>query len=102
MTLSLVTGGISFYDAPGEVEGSPYRVAPWTDVNGYKMILQVNPSIDKSAHLSKYIAKAKSSEEKSHKAFLRDFGGKVFAVMPVSGTVPADVELRMIAERELL
>ncbi|MDD7543885.1 MAG: hypothetical protein PUK05_06795 [Peptoniphilaceae bacterium] len=69
---------------------------------GIKYILQVNPSIDKSAHLSKYIVKAKSSEEKSHKAFLRDFGGKVFAVMPVSGTVPADVELRMIAERELL
>lgn len=102
MTPSLIIGGIPFYDAPSEIEGSPYWVDLWADVNGYKIGLQVKPSTYKSANLSIYMGKAKASEENGHKAFLRDFGGKVFTVMPVNGTVPADVERKIIAERDLL
>jgi len=102
MTPSLIIGGIPFYDTPSEIEGSPYWVDLWADVNGYKIGLQVKPSTYKSANLSIYMGKAKASEENGHKAFLRDFGGKVFTVMPVNGTVPADVERKIIAERDLL
>ena len=37
MKPALTIGGIPFYDAPSEVEGSPYWVDLWTDVNGYKI-----------------------------------------------------------------
>ena len=43
MKPALTIGGIPFYDAPSEVEGSPYWVDLWTDVNGYKIGLQVKP-----------------------------------------------------------
>ncbi len=102
MTPSLVIGDIPFYDAPSEIEGSPYWVDLWTDVNGYKIGLQIKPSTYRSANLSVYMGKAKSSEEKGHKAFLRDFGGKVFAVMPINGVVSADVTREIVAERDLL
>lgn len=102
MTPSLIIGEIPFYDAPSEIEGSPYWVDLWADINGYKIGLQIKPSTYKSANLSIYMGKAKSSEEKGHKAFLRDFGGKVFTVMPVNGIVLADVECKIIAERDLL
>lgn len=102
MRPSLVIGGIPFYDAPSEVEGSPYWVDLWSDVNGYKIGLQIKPSTYKSANLSIYMGKAKTSEEKGHKEFLRDFGGKVFTIMPVNGTVPFDVEKKIVAERDFL
>ena len=102
MRPSLVIGGIPFYDAPSEVEGSPYWVDLWSDVNGYKIGLQIKPSTYKSANLSIYMGKAKTSEEKGHKEFLRDFGGKVFTIMPVNGTVPPDVEKKIVAERDFL
>lgn len=102
MTPSLTIGGIPFYDAPSEIEGSPYWVDLWTDVNGYKIGLQVKPSSYKSANISIYMGKAKSSEEKGHKAFLRDFGGKVFIVMPTNGTVPSSTEKKILAEYYLL
>ena len=102
MTPSLVIGGIPFYDAPSEVEGSPYWVDLWTDINGYKIGLQVKPSTYRSANVSIYMGKTKSSEEKGHKEFLRDFGGKVFIVMPTNGQVASDVERKILAERDLL
>lgn len=102
MKPSLVIGGIPFFDAPSEIEGAPYWVDLWADVNGYKIGLQVKPSTYKSANISIYMGKAKSSEEKGHKEFLRDYGGKVFVVMPVNGVVPDDVEKKIIAERDLL
>ena len=102
MKPSLIVGDIPFYDAPSEIEGSPYWVDLWADVNGYKIGLQVKPSTYKSANVSIYMGKARSSEESGHKAFLRDFGGKVFIVMPVNGIVPKDVERKIIAERDLL
>jgi len=102
MTPSLVIGGIPFYDAPSEIEGSPYWVDLWTDVNGYKIGLQIKPQSYTSANTTIYMGKAKSSEEKGHKAFLRDFGGKVFTVMPINGNVTADLERKIVAERDLL
>lgn len=102
MKPSLVIGGIPFFDAPSEIEGAPYWVDLWADINGYKIGLQVKPSTYKSANISIYMGKAKSSEEKGHKEFLRDYGGKVFVVMPVNGVVPDDVEKKIIAERDLL
>lgn len=102
MTPSLVIGGIPFYDAPSEIEGSPYWVDLWTDVNGYKIGLQIKPSTYKSANLSIYMGKAKSSEEKGHKAFLRDFGGKVFLATPVNGIVAANIEKATISEYNIL
>jgi len=102
MKPSLIVGDIPFYDAPSEIEGSPYWVDLWADVNGYKIGLQVKPTTYKSANISIYMGKARSSEEKGHKAFLRDFGGKVFIVMPINGTVPEDVARKIIAERDLL
>ena len=71
-------------------------------VNGYKIGLQVTPSTYKSANLSIYMGKARSSEEAGHKAFMRDFGGKVFIVMPVNGEVSKDIEKKILAERDLL
>ncbi len=102
MKPSLIVGDIPFYDAPSEIEGSPYWVDLWADVNGYKIGLQVKPSTYKSANISIYMGKARSSEEKGHKAFLHDFGGKVFIVMPINGTLPEDVARKIIAERDLL
>ena len=102
MIPSLVIGGIPFFDAPSNIEGSPYWADLWTDVNGYKIGLQVKPSTYKSANISIYLGKACSSEKKGHKEFLRDFGGKVFVVMPVNGVVSKDVEKEIVAEQDLL
>ena len=102
MKPSLIVGDIPFFDAPSEIEGSPYWVDLWTDVNGYKIGLQVKPTTYKSASTSIYMGKARSSEEKGHKAFLRDFGGKVFTVMPVNGKLSPEIERKIVAERDLL
>ena len=48
------------------------------------------------------MGKSRSSEEKGHKAFQRDFGGKVFIVMPENGVVSKEIEKKIIAERDLL
>ena len=102
MIPSLVSDGIPFFDAPSEVEGAPYWVDLWTDVNGYKIGLQVKPSTYNSANISIYMGKAKASEEKGHQAFLRDFGGKVFVVMPENGSVSQTMAKKIRAEYNLL
>lgn len=102
MTPSLIIGGIPFYDTPSEIEGSPYWVDLWADVNGYKIGLQVKPSTYNSANISIYMGKARSSEENGHKAFLRDFGGKVFIVNPINGKVSQTIERQILSERDLL
>ena len=102
MNPSLIIGDIPFYDAPSEVEGSPYWVDLWTDVNGYKIGLQIKPSSYKSASISVYMGKAKSSLERGHKEFYRDYGGKVFLITPINGVVSEDVKRKIIAERDLL
>lgn len=102
MKPSLIIGEIPFYDAPSEIEGAPYWVDLWTDVNGYKIGLQVKPQTYSSANIFIYMGKAKTSEEKGHKEFLRDFGGKVFVVSPVKGIVPDEIGQKIEAERDLL
>lgn len=102
MTPALIIGEIPFFDAPSEIEGAPYWVDLWADVNGRKIGLQVKPSSYKSANISIYMGGARSSEEQGHKSFTRDFGGKVFVVNPVNGKVPGDIERKIIAERDLL
>jgi len=102
MNPSLIIAGIPFYDAPAEIEGSPYWVDLWTDINGYKIGLQVKPATYHSANMSIYMGGAKSSEEKGHKAFRRDFGGKVFIVEPVNGAVSERIERQIQSEANLL
>ena len=48
------------------------------------------------------MGKAKASEEKGHQAFLRDFGGKVFVVMPENGSVSQTMAKKIRAEYNLL
>ena len=102
MKPALIIAGIPFYDAPSEIEGSPYWVDLWTDVNGYKIGLQIKTTTYKSANLSIYTGMAKSSEEKGHKAFTRDFGGKVFIVSPQDGKLKTKEIDAIKAEYELL
>ena len=102
MNPSLIIAGIPFYDAPAEIEGSPYWVDLWADINGYKIGLQVKPATYHSANMSIYMGGAKSSEEKGHKAFRRDFGGKVFIVEPVNGAVSERIERQIQSEANLL
>lgn len=84
----IVIDGIVFEDAPSEIEGSPYWVDLWADVNGYKIGIQVKPSSYRSANTSMYSRGAKSSEERGHKLFQRDFGGKVIIITPTNGQIP--------------
>ena len=102
MKPALIIGGIQFYDAPSEIEGSPYWVDLWAEVNGRKIGLQVKPSSYKSANISIYMGGARLSEEQGHKNFTRDFGGKVFIVNPVNGKVSDEIARKIIAERDLL
>lgn len=91
----LTIDGFEFKDTPSEVEGAPYWVDLWADVNGYKVGLQVKPGSYQSASTSFYARGAKASEEAGHKLFRRNFGGKVFVVTPQKGVVP-DKQVTMI------
>ena len=102
MNPALIIGGIPFYDAPDDIEGSPYWVDLWTEINGRKIGLQVKPPTYHSPSLSIYMGRARSSEERGHKKFYEDFGGKVFIVMPTNGVVSPDMESLIIAERDRL
>lgn len=102
MIPSLVIAGILFYDAPKEIEGAPYWVDLWTDVNGYKIGLQVKPNTYHSANASIYMGKARTSENRGHKEFYRDYGGKVFTINPTNGVVGKDVEKQIVAEKKFL
>jgi hypothetical protein len=99
---SLIIAGIPFYETPPEIEGSPYWVDLWADINGYKIGLQVKPSSYSSANTSIYMGGAKTSEEIGHKQFSRDFGGKVFVVTPHEGTVSKACEKQIAEYRDLL
>ena len=102
MKPSLCIAGVPFYDAPSEIEGSPYWVDLWTDINGYKIGLQVKPKSYNCASVSIYMGKARSSEEKGHRLFKQNFGGQVFVVMPIEGCVPKTIEDKILNEVELL
>ena len=69
---------------------------------GIKLDCRLNPQ-----HISRRIypsiwEKHVPRKKKGIKSFLRDFGGKVFVVMPVNGMVPPNVEKAIIAESNLL
>lgn len=98
----LIIDGIVFEDAPSEIEGAPYWVDLWTDVNGYKIGLQVKPTTYQSANTSFYSRGAKSSEDDGHKRFRRDFGGKVFIITPQNGVVPEKQITQIRHEYDLL
>ena len=53
-------------------------------------------------YMSIYMGDAKSSKEKGHKTFCRDFGGKVFIVEPVNGSVSERIERQIKDEAKLL
>ena len=98
----LIIDGIIFEDAPSEIEGAPYWVDLWTDVNGYKIGLQVKPTTYQSANTSFYSRGAKSSEDAGHKQFRCDFGGKVFIITPQNGVVPEKQITQIRHEYDLL
>ena len=102
MSPSLIIADIPFYDTPPEIVGSPYWVDLWTDVNGYKVGLQVKPSSYRSANMSIYMGGAKTAEEQGHKLFLRYYGGEVFVVTPKNGSVSMQMEKRIKAYCEKL
>ena len=76
---------ISFYDAPDDIEGSPYWVDLWGSVNGYRIGLQIKPKTYKAASISIYTGKARSSQNKGHKLFQDRYGGKVLVATPKKG-----------------
>ena len=98
----LIIDGIVFEDAPSEIEGAPYWVDLWTNVNGYKIGLQVKPTTYQSANTSFYSRGAKSSEDAGHKRFRCDFGGKVFIITPLNGIVPEKQITQIRHEYDLL
>jgi hypothetical protein len=73
---------LAFYDAPSDIEGSPYWVDLWASVNGYRIGLQIKPQTYKAASVAVYSGKAMSSQKKGHKLFKEKYGGKVFIVSP--------------------
>lgn len=92
---ALTIADIPFYETPSYIEGSPYWVDLWADVNGYKIGLQVKPSTYNSPNVAAYMGRSKTSEESGHKKFRNDFGGDVFIVTPKNGTVSTQMERRI-------
>jgi len=87
MPPSLVIADVPFYDAPSEMEGSPYWVDLWAHVNGYRIGLQVKPKTYRASSLSIYTGKARSCQMRGHMLFEERFGGKVLVVIPQKGDV---------------
>jgi hypothetical protein len=84
---ALRIANLPFYDAPSEIEGSPYWVDLWGHVNGYRIGLQVKPKSFQSASMSIYAGKARSSQARGYDLFKEKFGGKVIIVTPQNGQV---------------
>ncbi|MEM3433263.1 MAG: hypothetical protein QXI12_06355 [Candidatus Methanomethyliaceae archaeon] len=84
---AIVIDGLAFYDTPSEIEGSPYWVDLWADVNGYKIGLQIKPKSYRSCNISIYTGKARKSYENGHKKFKDKYGGKVIVVTIDNGMV---------------
>jgi hypothetical protein len=99
---SLIIANLPFYDAPSEIEGSPYWVDLWADVNGYRIGLQVKPKTFRASSLSIYTGKARSSQARGHDLFQEKFGGKVFTVTLQGGQVEPKALDDIIMEVERL
>ena len=52
--------------------------------------------------MSIYMGGAKSTEERGHKIFCQNFGGKVFIIEPVNGSVSERTERQIKDEAKLL
>ena len=102
MRPALVIAGVRFFDAPSDIEGSPYWVDLWASVNGYRIGLQVKPRTYRSASVSVYTGKARSSQKKGHARFSERFGGAVVHCVPEAGRVSEDVEGQVRQEFERL
>jgi len=99
---SIVFNNLCFYDAPDDIEGSPFWVDLWASVNGYRIGLQIKPKTYKAASLSIYAGKARSSQNNGHKLFKQKFGGMVFIAMPSNGILDTDTQSQLIKEIERL
>lgn len=99
---SLIIANLPFYDAPSEIEGSPYWVDLWADVNGYRIGLQVKPKTFRASSLSIYTGKARSSQARGHDLFQEKFGGKVFTVTLQGGQVEPKAQDDVVKEIERL
>jgi hypothetical protein len=102
LTASIVFENLCFYDAPDDIEGSPFWVDLWASVNGYRIGLQIKPQTYKAASLSIYTGKARSSQNKGHKLFKQKFGGRVFIAMPSKGILDPETQSQLIEEMAML
>lgn len=96
---ALVVGSLPFYDAPSEIEGSPYWVDLWASVNGYRVGLQIKPKTYNASSLSIYTGKSRSSQSRGHELFLERFGGKVITGSTQNGELES--KARQMVEREI-
>ena len=71
----------------------------WGFVNGYRIGLQVKPSTFNSASVATYAGKAGSGQRRGHRRFQRDFGGHVFTVDLIKGSV--DSRNEALIEKEV-
>lgn len=99
---SLFIDDIPFFDAPSEIEGSPYWVDLLTEINGYFVGLQVKPKTYNSASMSIYTGKGKSSQLNGHKLFKDNYGGKVFIISPEKGIIDEGMIAKIKDEVERL
>lgn len=88
----IIKDTILFFDAPPDIEGSPYWVDLWTEVNGYMIGLQVKPGTYNSASISIYCGKSKSSQKNGFRKFAEKYKGRVFTVVPENGRVDKETE----------
>lgn len=98
MNPALTIAELPFYEAPSDIEGSPYWVDLWAHVNGYRIGLQVKPSTFRAASMSIYTGKGKSSQMKGHRLFREHFGGKVIIANPQAGIVETRTCDEVVAE----
>lgn len=102
MESALIVSGIPFYDAPASIEGSPYWVDLWTEINGYMLGLQVKPKTYSSSSMSIYTGKAKSAQKRGFERFRKKYGGRVFIVFPTNGQLDEDMQQEIVQEHERL
>lgn len=96
---ALVVASIPFYDAPSEIEGSPYWVDLWASVNGYRLGLQIKPKTYNASSMSIYTGKGKPSQSRGHDLFSQRFEGKVIVTSTRNGEL--DPKARQQVEREI-
>ena len=102
MEPALIISEIPFYDAPSPIEGSPYWVDLWTEVNGYMIGLQVKPKTYSSSSMSIYTGKAKAAQKKGFEKFRKKYKGRVFIVFPTKGQVDEHIEKEIVEEFKFL